>query len=194
MVRIIFILGATFSLLFLILGGWYLKDSYKLLPIQQSANLVPPPFFEWRDFTSREGHFSVQFPTLPQYASQVVKDKDEKKARSYQMYVSEQNNGVIYTVSIIRFLDEKQSPEWMQKTVVNEILASNPSNQLKDMKIGKYESFKTLEFSIENPTLIIEGTSFMKGEYLYLLSALYPKANYQRADYEHFISSFELRN
>jgi hypothetical protein len=192
MARFIFI--ALITLLFVLgfLGVMYLKDSYKLLPIQSSKDVTAAPFADWHDFRSPKGKFNVMMPALPQHASQTVRDPKTNQLRNYEMYVAEKADGSIFMVSLIRFPESKTVPEEVQKTVVNDLLTSNPTNQLKDMKIGDYRQFKTLDFSIVNSDTTIDGMTFIDGDTLFLLSGVFHNKNYQPTEYEYFIKSFDL--
>ena len=86
-------------------------------------------------------------------------------------------------VSLIRFLDSQESPEILQKTVVNDLMAANPVNQLKNMQMGEFQNLQTLDFTIENNLMSIDGRTFMNGDTLYLLTGVFPKGVEQSAEY-----------
>lgn len=173
------------------LGIMFLKDSYKLLPIQ-STQTTAKPFEGWHDFQSPSGKFRVMFPALPQHATQTMKDPKTKVPRYYDMYVAEKNNGSTFVVSTIRFPDNKESPDMIQKTVLNDLMAANPTNQLKDMKAGVYRQYNTLDFTIVNNDMTIQGMTFMDGDTLYLLSVLARNASFDPSEVVYFIKSFDL--
>lgn len=174
------------------LGIALLKQSYKLLPIGATKEFAPLPFADWHSFETATGKFRVMLPTLPQHATQTNKDSKTEEVRHYDMYVAEKLDGSIFMVSLITFPDSKEAPEMIQKTVVNDLLISNPTNQLKNMKVGAYKKFKTIDFAIENNEMTIHGMTFVDGDTLYLLSAIFRNSSYSPAEYEYFIKSFEL--
>lgn len=192
MARFALIATITAALVLGILGISYLKDSYMILPIQDSKQFDPAPFADWKDFKAPSGKFRVMLPTLPQHATQTAKDPKTQQPRLYDMYVAEKEDGSMFMISLIKFPDSKETPEFIQKTVVNDLLASNPTNQLKNMKIGEYKTFKTLDFSIENNDMTIDGMTFVDGDTLYLLSGIFHNGSYDENEYQYFVKSFDL--
>ena len=192
MARFTFLAVITAMVILGFLGITYLKDSYKVLPIGASKEFEPGPFAEWRLFTAPSGQFEVDLPTIPQNAKQTIIDPKTKLPRQYDMYVAQMSNNTVYMVSLIRFPNSKESPEILKKTVVNDLMAANPVNQLKNMEVGDFQNFKTLDFTIENNLMQINGRTFMDRETLYLLTAIYPTGQFKQEDYDHFIKSFAL--
>lgn len=192
MARFAFIATLVIIVVVAFLGITFMKDSYKILPINASKEFTPAPYADWRDFSAPGGKFHVMFPALPQHATQTVKDQKTQQNRHYDMYVAEKEDGTIYMISLIRFQEGKEASETLQKTVVNDLLAANPTNQLKNMKIGSYRTFKTLDFTIANSEMTIEGMTFVDGPTLYLLTTVFRNAFYKPDDFQYFIHSFEL--
>lgn len=193
MTRLIVIFMSTVFIVLVFLGILFLKDSYQILPVAASNTGEPTQFSSWRDFKAPDGKFSVMMPSFPQNAKQSMKDPKTKQPRQYDMYVAEKDNGTIFMISLITFVNNTETPELLQKSVVNDLLAANPTNQLKTMKVGDYKGMKTMDFSIENATMTIEGMTFSKGETLYLLSAIFPNATYNPEEFRYFVNSFDLR-
>lgn len=193
MTRLIVFVMATAFIVLSILGILFIKDSYKVLPIADSSIGAPTQFSSWRDFKAPDGKFSVMVPAFPQNAKQSMKDPKTKQPRQYDMYVAEKDNGTIFMISIITFVNNTETPELLQKSVVNDLLTANPTNQLKTMKVGDYKGLKTMDFSIENGNMTIEGMTFSKGETLYLLSAIFPNTVYNPEEFRYFVNSFDLR-
>lgn len=192
MARLAFLVVLTAIIVLAFLGITFLKYSYRLLPIGDSKEFVPMTFADWQIYRNPSNQFQVSLPAIAQNAKQTLTDPKTKQTRQYDMYVAQKSNGTVYMVSLIRFPGTKESPEILQKTVVNDLMAANPVNQLKNMQIGDFNQFKTLDFSIQNNSMLIDGRTFMDGDTLYLLTAVFPAGLQQPADYEHFIQSFEL--
>lgn len=192
MTRLVVIVFLTAFLVLTFLGMLFLKDSYKLLPISASSEGAPTQFSGWRDFTSPDKKFTVMFPGLPQNAKQTTRDAKTQELRNYNMYVAEKGDGSIFMISLIQFPDSKQAPEIIQKSVVNDLLAANPANQLKTMKIGDYKGIRTLDFTIENNEMTIDGMTFVQGDTLFMLSSLFRNGSYHPEEYQFFLKSFDL--
>lgn len=192
MTRILTIVFCVIFIAMMFLGVLFIKDSYKLLPIHAEGLSTPGTFADWKDYNGGSEAFHVMLPAPPQHATQVVKDKKTGEDRFYDMTVAQKSNGTVFMVSIIHFKGSEGAPAKVQKTVVNDLVAANPENQLKTMKVGEFQQFKTLDFSIQNSQMILEGMTFVDGERLYLLSALFPITLYSPEEFQFFIQSFEL--
>lgn len=180
------ILSAICALL--VLGVVFIKDSYRILPLGASKEGQAGPFTEWRNFDSQK--FNVMLPAVPQNATQNITDPKTKEVRHYDMFIAQKSNGAMFMISLITF--KGTSPDTLQKTVINDLLASNPQNQLKDMKVGSFQDSKSIEFKIGNPDTTVKGVTFVVGNTLYLLTAVFPNQVYSDADYDYFIKSFHL--
>lgn len=181
----------AFAVLFF-LGLNSIKESYKLLPISASSEGAPTQFSSWKDYKAPNMQFSIMLPTYPQNAKQTMTDPKTKAVRKYDMYVSEKDDGSLFMISLIQFPNSKETPEYIQKSVVNDLLASNPQNQLKSMKVGEYKGKKTLDFSIVNNEMTVDGMAFSQGDTLYLLSAIFKNNAYHPEEFQYFLNSFDL--
>lgn len=193
MTRLLFIATITALFVLAFLSIFYIKDSYKLLPIQDSNMLLPPLYGEWREYKAPTGDFQVKLPTVPQRATQKVSDPNTDVTKDYDMYVAEQNNGTIYMISSIHFVNKKEPNEIVEKSIIKDLLDANPLNELKSMSVGHYRQYKTTLFTIANQETIIEGMTFMDKDTLYILSAIFHTVNYNPEAYKYFLQSFDLR-
>lgn len=180
---------AAFALLCL-LGLFYIKDAYRLLPLGASKEGAPGQFTAWRKFDSQTGGFNVMMPAVPQQASQNISDPKTKETRHYDMFVAQKAEGTMFMVSLIKF--SSNAGDLLKKTVINDLLASNPQNQLQDMKVGNFEGFETLDFTITNSNTVVQGFTFVDGNTLYLISAVFPVQYYSASEYDYFVKSFHL--
>lgn len=170
-----------------------LKSSYKILPIQAAKKVDQVPFSDWHKFESSDDNFTVKLPVVPQHASQTITDPKTKQLRVYDMYVAQKEDGTIFMVSLIKFHDlGTQLDESLQKTIVNDMVASNPQNQLKNMQIVDFQNHKALDFSIENSALTILGKTFINNNILYLLTTIFNNDALDARDFEYFVNSFSL--
>lgn len=194
MSRIAFvILIILIAILLSILAVKSLKTSYRILPIQQAKKVDTVPFSDWHNFKAPTGKFSVRLPVLPQHATQTVVDPKTKESRFYDMYVAQTEDNRVFMISLITFSgDGKETSEILQKTIVNDMLASNPKNQLRSMRVGDFHNFKSLDFSIENPDMTLVGKTFMNGPTLYLLTTIFNAHNFNAQDFDYFTDSFKL--
>lgn len=172
----------------------YAKDMYKALPATLNSTMTIVPFEEWREFEADEAKFKVQIPALPQHATETVRDPKDQQKREYDMYVSQKNDGTIFMISLITYENDQETsnPTKLLKSIVEEMLASNPSNKLKSLKENLYHQYKAIDFSIENADVHMDGKAFVIGKTLYILSYIAKSADYNPLEYQHFIDSFKL--
>ena len=187
----------TLAIIFIVIMGFrMMKDSYMLLPLkeQQPTNLTAFNFQDWHEFTAPSGNFKVLFPALPQHATENVDDPKTKEKRKYDMYVSQQDNGTIFMISRITFPDlgSKEESNEILKQIMNDMVASNPSNKLSMMQEGDYKGHPSIDFSIENGELTIDAKTFIVDDTLYILTRIVKSQNYTRDEFLFFVNSFEL--
>ena len=187
----------TLAIIFIcILGFRMMKDSYKILPIneKQPTNLTAFDFQNWHEFSAPSGTFKVLLPSLPQRATENVDDPKTQEKRKYDMYVAEQDNGTIFMISLISFPDlvSREEEYEILKQIMNDMIASNQSNKLNTMEEGEYKGHPSIDFSIENGELTIDAKSFIVNEILYVLTRIVKSKNYTRDEFLFFINSFEL--
>lgn len=170
-----------------------LKSSYKILPIQAAKKVDQVPFSDWHKFESKEDKFIVKLPVVPQHATQTIVDPKTKQSRVYDMYVAQKEDGTIFMVSLIKFPNALgEMDESLQKTIINDMVASNPQNQLKNMQVNTFLNHQALDFSIENDALTIFGKTFINNNVLYLLTTIFNNDTLDARDFEYFVNSFTL--
>lgn len=192
MTRFVFLAILAAIILAILFGLFHIKDSYKLLPVQDSKLFIEPSYSHWHPFKSEDGTFSILTPAAMQRATQTVTDPKTGVKRYYDMYVAQQDNGTTYMISKIRFTTSAESKENIQKSVVTDLLQTNPLNQLRSMQIGQYKKYKTNLFTIVNPEHTIEGMTFMDGNNLFILSAMFLNDFYKPDEFQYFMKSFDL--
>lgn len=178
--------------LLLALGVFFIKDSYKMLPLAASKEGAPGPFTSWHSIDSPTGHYKVMMPAIPQHATQNIVDPKTKNLRHYDMSIAQKSDGSMFMVSLITFQGTNSSPDILKKTVINDLLAANPQNQLKEMEMGSFQGYPSINFTIANSDTTVKGLTFIEGNTLYLLSAVFPNQYYSAKDYDYFIKSFDL--
>lgn len=151
-------------------------------------------FNGWHEFIPPNGKFKASFPSLPQHATQKLEDPKSKESRQYEMYVSEMENGTIFMISLITMLDPQKGKidEEVLKTVINDIVSTNPNSKVKQMKMGTYLDNPAMDFSVENGVVTIDGKAFIIGNTLYLLTSAAKIDSYKPNEFNYFLKSFKL--
>lgn len=190
-------------LFFLIMGAVVLasilvirstKDLYKVLPANLPASISSTSFEDWRQFVSDHKKFKVLMPNMPHHATESLNDPKTQDKRIYDIYVSEKSNGTIFMISLITYPEDKETsdPAKLLKSIVDEMIASNPNNKLLSSRELSYLNNKAVDFSVENADVHMDSRAFVKGNTLYVLSYIAKIGDYNPSEYEHFIDSFNL--
>lgn len=163
------------------------KESHDIAMVTDEKQL-----HEWHEFVSPMQKFKVLLPTLPQHAQENVNDPKTHQRKEYDMYVSEKDNGTVFMISLITIGSEGQLNEEALSNVMHDMLTGNPRSKLKNVKMGKYHGYPSLDFSIESEQAIIDGKVFLSGSTLYLLTSASRPEQYSRQEFDYFVNSFEL--
>jgi hypothetical protein len=171
-----------------------IKKAYKVLPVATFNKLEVPSFADWREFSAQSGKFKVFLPAAPQYVKESVNIPNTDKKRKYEMYVAQKVNGTIFMINLITYPTEVDTSNKNQilRDIINEMVEANTGNQLTELQDTIYQQHPALDFHIVNQELNIQGKAFMIEKTLYLLAYIAKEMDFTRAEYDHFIDSFQI--
>jgi hypothetical protein len=169
------------------------KDAYEVLPVQEPVQLEDEINDGWKEYQDDQGDFKAQFPTEPQHAVENIRSADTDELRLYKIFASETPEGKVYMVSIVTFSKDayKMGNNALMHRFVNELVSSNQENVMEKIEPAAYKDHPGYDFTITNPRTTMEGTVFMDGQRLVLLSHMRPKS-VQSGDFGRFKDTFEL--
>lgn len=177
-------------LILLFAGFFYLK------PTEKSSNINKKPIAtsNWQKFKPNSGLFTVELPHPPQYAKDMVPIPGTDLKRRYDMYVSEEIDGTLYLISVITYPNEAEASEPLDimKQTIDELMKTKPDNKLTKMDKSQFKTLQSFDFSFVNGEFFIEGKIFTAGKTVFVLSYVTRKGEFDAADYQRFINSFEL--
>lgn len=173
------------------------KDPSRLVPIQDEESTVSSgvnEFQYWYEFSAPNGKFKVQLPILPQQATENISDKNTGETRKYDMYVAEKQDGTIFMISLITFqnLTDNFDKDKLMRTMMNDMLESNPNNELHSVEMGKYKGLDSLDFSFGNAEMTIDAKTFIVDDTLYVLTRILKSQDHDPNEFNFFINSFDL--
>lgn len=147
----------------------------------------------WVDYTPPSKKFSAKFPTSPQHATDRLTDTKTKEHKHYEMFISE-SNGKVFMISVISFIntDQLKDEEAILKSIIDDMVSSNPSNKLENIQYGSYQGLKDADFLITNNSYAITGLAFINKNQLYVISSLSKTPTETKNDFEYFVKSFNL--
>lgn len=197
MKRLIILLITLAFILFLYMLYRSTQQAYNALPESTPAALEGSRYLGWLDYTSPSGLFMAQFPVPPQFTTEISRDDVGIAQRTNEIYVSEQENGTIYLISLVRYHAKEDSlplpSEQMMSNVMYEMVDSQPDNQLIGFRKNSVLGNEGLEFTIVNKTIQMDTQVFTKLNDLYVLGYIANLKDYNERDFEHFVNSFKLK-
>lgn len=147
----------------------------------------------WRHFLPSTGKFSVDLPVMPQQASEMINDAMTQQLRRYEMYVSEGADGTVYLINLITYPSDAdmKDPQKLFKSFIDDLLASNPRNQLISSTSAAHQGLDGMEFKMKTQDAIMNSKMFLEGSTLYVLSKV-SKTETDNGDFDKFVSSFRI--
>lgn len=167
-------------------------DRYSLVPFNPPKELNVNALQEWQDFKSDKG-FNAKFPLAPQQVQDIIRDKKTKEVRHYDMYVSQDPEGKNYTISVITFVDnpQKLNNDEVMRKVVMEMVDRKEGSALTKMDKSKIDGRDGFDFRIDGKKSAIEGTIFMMGPRVYVVSEVLPEGQSSQ-EFKFFRNSFHM--
>lgn len=169
--------------------GWFFLQSTK--PVAQSK-IQQADFSEWYSYRAPKGEFKVFFPRIPQNATATIRDGSTREPAILSTYYALDNQGVLYLINSTVFTDpdSKEEPNVIENTIQN-LVRSQPQNQLLEKGEGKLHEEKTTDFVIQNNRSRIFGRALKKGKHLYLLTMTTEEGQGDPKSFSFFTNSFE---
>lgn len=174
---------------------WF--QSHQNLPTNLTSDTATASLTDvlsWHDYNAPDGHFKVSLPSLPHHAQENRTDPETKENRDYEIYVSQKDNGTVYSISAISFNDKKNSElndDFLQN-VTTGLLTSNPTNIVKSTKLIQFGKGKSYDFQLENGDAVIYGKAFFDNKTLYVLTATAKSSAFNPQEFDYFVQSFQL--
>lgn len=192
--RFLFLLIMTILVVSVVLIVRSYQVLYKALPVNFPAEVTAGQFDDWRLYRSDSGNFTVMMPGLTQNATETAKDPRSNEKRRYEMYVAQRANGNIFMITLITFPSSADliDPSHLFESVMSEMLAANPDNQLESKEEKVVNNKQTFDFVIQGKEVKSQNQAFINGKTLYLLSYMSKPAMYDKKEFDYFVNSFTL--
>jgi len=173
------------------LGGFLLFRTFEFPQAAVRQEKEQP--FSWVSYTPPSGSFEVKFPAAVHHVAENISDVESGRTRRYNLYVSQDLDASIFTVTTIMNVGEEniaEEPGVLEETV-NDILVANPNNRLVETKQATAAGRPALEFRIQSGENMIHGVTFSEEEMLYILTLLSNKEERDK-DFQFFVDSFKV--
>lgn len=165
----------------------YSKPNYQRVDAKKS---------EWKPFTSTKSGFNIQFPAQPQHVEQTIEVPQTDMKISYNTYLSEPSDAVVYVVSVWNYPVEidMDDPKQNLQDGFSGMLSALPGAQVEMMQMGSTQGFDSLEFKVKSDEIFFRGKLILVHHTLFQVFTVYRSDLESEKDYAHFIQSLELIN
>ncbi len=176
------------------LGGiyWLLRSKDIHNNLNKQANSFSS---NWHEYVEPHGNFKALLPTIPHVAKEQIIDPKINDLVTYQIYVSPDEDGSLFTISMIE-LPQKTGKKYDDKFLedyLKEMFIKNPNNSLENFQMKNTPVGKALEFSVKNQQAIVTGNAFLKDNVIYVLSITTKPNNTLKEKFDIFVNSFKLK-
>jgi len=161
-----------------------------------SANSATPEDSDsWKEYSSVESGFKVNFPTSPKRETRSFEVKDfDKMTGESELYTSSKGNTVYFVEEVhyseeIYILDPQGGLEGAFNAGVSEI----PNHKVIFSKLGKFLEHDSLDYLVQNDDYYMHGKTISVGERVYSIEMDCKIDECSMTDYQTFIDSFQLQ-
>lgn len=126
----------------------------------------------WQEYASPSNRFGVSLPELPQRVVGVRPVPTSKEEIRYETYLSMTKSGSILMINVIDYppsVDVTDS-KGVLKAAADDILGSNPLNQMLKSEVGVSLGYPSMDFTIGNKEATVQGRDVLKGHTLFVLT------------------------
>jgi hypothetical protein len=165
--RLVALILITIVTLFAVSRLWSPKPQQP--PVQPSVRAIEKV---WHEYSSPSNRFSVNLPELPQHVVGVRPMPTAKEEIRYETFLSMSKSGSILLINVIDYppsVDVTDS-KGVLKAAAEEILGSNPTNQMLKSEAGVSLGYPSMDFTIGNKDATVQGRDILKGHTLFVLS------------------------
>jgi len=89
-------------------------------------------------------------------------------------------------------LDASENVLDLLNHTVEDFIHSIPNSKVVAKQAAKYQTNPSIDFTLENPDVVIHGTAFVKDRVLYMLSSTAKKNMFSQNEFNYFVNSFKL--
>lgn len=178
------------GLLILFLGK---NDPHQVRPANEQPIALANMSTGWHQYTAPDKSFTVKVPSLPHHATDTFQEAKTKEKLKYELYVSANPSGSMYTISVIVLPKDKAKKydESYVKDYLNQLFSNNPKNKINTLSTNTARQGKVVEFSVDNEEVNIEGKAFVNDNTLYVLSVTTRNAQKDSTESANFFDSFQ---
>lgn len=165
-------------------------------PKKQPPQVVGKSQNKWQDFHSTTGSCSVKLPSMPEHISEKIKMPDSQYELKYDAYISDHNKSSVYMLLVAQYPDyvDQSYAQSSLEGFLNGILSYNPANQLIFADLTLVNGNEALDFFIRAGAVYFRGRAMLIKNSLYLMAMECEAPAYDEAQYNSFVSSFNLKS
>lgn len=164
--------------------------------VAKEEKKLSPQVDKWTTFTSENKDFSVDLLKTPEFITQTIDVPKSDLKISYQTYISEPSDSVVYVISVWNYPKEIEmsKPEVNLQEGFKGMLSALPGSEVQSMEVTEFQGYKALEFLVKNGDIYFQGKLILVHNTLYQVFSVYKESEKMTDHYNHFINSFTLIN
>jgi len=149
----------------------------------------------WIDYTSTEGNFKVLFPDDPYIESKMLPVPSQHRDLQYQELTSYQGKKVYYSISYMGLPRKWKlaGSHRLLQGALDLIVEHMPEAKLLCKNMTKHQTFRALDFHLEQGEEEVQGRLILVGTTLYRLTVVYPPELAHQLQHHAFLDSFEVQ-
>jgi hypothetical protein len=156
-----------------------------------SEEIVENPF-EWEEYTSPKGDFSVALPHSPLHSSQQLPIPNSASTLDYHLYTAENKNKATYMISTVTypFTTNLSNPGSILAAIKDQMLNSRSDYVLESNIPTDFKGYPGLDFTISNEDNLLISRAILIRRTLYVLTLVDTKDEHVAEEFQYFIGSF----
>ena len=146
----------------------------------------------WKEYTSTDGKFSVNFPEEPSHESGILPVPSQKKNLNYDEFKSFQTKKVYYSVSYIELPKKWKmaGANRLLKGALELMVKDSPETVLLNKNMTKHRNLRALDYHLTQGEDEVQGRLVLVGTTLFRLTAVYPPSLAHQLQHDEFVDSF----
>lgn len=148
----------------------------------------------WIKYTSKKGNFEVMFPNGAQYLEDFVVDTETKTENHYQMFVSEENDGTVFMISLATYPknDKKETPQATLDKAIKTMFTKRAHSEIVSSEDTTFDELPAKNIQFKQQEYTILAKAFLSGENVYVLSYIAKTPDINRDKFNYFLSTFSF--
>lgn len=190
------LLGSSFLMMITAQSRQNLSAIQSALEKSDSSHAKQAKGILWISLSSYDDKFKVNFPLITESKTVYLQTPNSKIKLKTDIDISVLSNGTVFSLLRITYPHEMNlsgKEDLELKNWVSEWIKINQGFKLISSKLRIFNGIHSLDFILKKKHTYSKGRMLIFGQRFFLLIVTYEENNYNEAEYNRFINSFELQ-